>query len=111
MTTSINRRLLFTGQAKKELHKLPPEIRVRFMKSFHLFRSGDELTIKLFKKLSGNELYEFRVKGLGGIYRGLCYQKRSELIVGRIFHKKTDKTPLREIDTAIKRIKIFLDDY
>jgi len=53
-------------------------------------------------------LYEFRVIGKSGIYRGLAGEIKKDLLVVLFFHKKTQKTPSKEIRTALTRLNYFL---
>ena len=57
-----------------------------------------------FKHLEGSEgLYEIRVQSRGDIYRIFCFFDRDNLvIVGHGFQKKTQKTPIKEIERAEK---------
>ncbi len=53
----------------------------------------------------GNGLFEIRAKGKEGIGRALfCTVKGRKIIVLHAFIKKTEKTPLRELETARKRL-------
>ncbi len=57
-------------------------------------------------KAMGNGLFELRLKGMEGIARVFyCTVVGSAIVMLHSFIKKTDKTPAREIDTAIKRMK------
>ena len=54
----------------------------------------------------GNGLFEIRAKGMEGIGRSLyCTIKGQEIIILNSFIKKTQKTPKKELDLAIKRMK------
>lgn len=49
-------------------------------------------------------LWEMRLKGASGIARALYVTRRPQrVVVVRVFVKKTEKTPRREIDLALKR--------
>lgn len=49
-------------------------------------------------------LWEIRIKGRDGIARALYVTARSQrVVVVRVFVKKTQKTPRREIELALKR--------
>lgn len=54
----------------------------------------------------GNGLFEIRLKGQDGIARVFyCMQQQQEIVVLHSFIKKTQKTPKRELDLAIHRLK------
>ena len=57
------------------------------------------------KHLRGS-LWEMRMKGRDGISRALYVTAvRRRVVVVRVFIKKTQKTPSREIDVALKRAR------
>ena len=54
----------------------------------------------------GSGLYEIRARGREGIGRSLyCTVKGKEIIILCSFIKKSQKTPKKKIDLAIKRMK------
>ena len=51
-------------------------------------------------------LWEMRIKGKDGIFRAIYVAARGRrVVVVRVFVKKTEKTPRREIDLALERAK------
>lgn len=59
------------------------------------------VSTRFFKKLSGTELYEFRIRWESSIYRLLCFIDRdSKVVITHGFVKKARKTPQREIQRA-----------
>ncbi len=59
--------------------------------------------IQYFKKLSGQELWEARVSHAGHGYRFLgVWEKGALIILTHGFSKKTQKTPVQEINKAKK---------
>jgi phage-related protein len=69
---------------------------------FKLVETQHMVPTQYFKKLSGRDLWECRV-GLGGrIYRFMGFWETGALIVlTHGFQKKTQKTPLQEINKAL----------
>ena len=58
-----------------------------------------------------NGLYEIRVQVASNIYRIFCFFDRGQLIVlANGFQKKTQKTPKKEIEMALKIKKEYEDD-
>ena len=54
----------------------------------------------------GGQLWEIRLKGKAGIARALYVTaKEQRVVILRVFIKKTEKTPTREIDLAVQRSK------
>jgi Phage-related protein len=57
-------------------------------------------------KAMKNGLFELRLKGAEGIARVFfCTQVGRRIVVLHSFVKKTNRTPPRELDTAIRRMK------
>ena len=55
-------------------------------------------------------LWEMRMKAKDGISRALYVTVRGKrVVVIRVFTKKTEKTPRREIDLALQRARMVLD--
>ena len=53
-----------------------------------------------------NGLFELRLKGAEGIARVFyCTQMRRRIVMLHSFVKKTNRTPARELDTAMSRLK------
>lgn len=88
------------------LDGLSVEARVEVLRVVKLLKElGIELEMPYVKPLQ-NKLYELRAKDRDGIYRALYFAasgRRFVLLHG--FVKKTQKTPQKEIDLAIKRMK------
>lgn len=74
-----------------------------------LIEYHDHIPERYLKQLSGTKgLYEIRIQVEGNSYRILCFFDKGLLIVlGNAFQKKTNKTPLSEIEKG-KRI---MEDY
>ena len=91
----------------KELEALPSDMQARFVRistliAEHGLRNVGEPYVK---HLQGS-LWEIRMKGRDGISRALYVTaKPQRVVVVRVFIKKTQKTPRREIDLALKRAR------
>lgn len=90
-----------------EIEALPPDIRARLRK----YREGIEafgpaaLPPK-HSKYMGDSLWELRLVGRDGIARVFYVTAQAErVILLRAFVKKTQKTPQREIDLALLRMR------
>ena len=67
-----------------------------------LLKTQDKLPAKYVKFLQDG-LYELRIEWQGNIYRiFFCYDEGRIVILFNGFQKKTQKTPDREIDKALK---------
>jgi phage-related protein len=90
-----------------ELEQLPADMRARFT---HISRLIEEFGLERVrephvKHLRG-PLWEMRMKGRAGISRAIYLTAIGQrVVVVRVFSKKTQATPSREIELALKRAK------
>ena len=91
----------------EELAALPADIRARFVRIAELIESvGLERVHEPHVKYLEGPLWEMRMKGRDGIARALyvtAHERR--VVVVRVFVKKTQKTPRREFELALKRAR------
>jgi phage-related protein len=90
-----------------ELDELPADMRARFISISRLIGEfGLERVREPHVKHLRGPLWEMRIKGKDGISRALYVTAVGErVVVVRVFVKKTQKTPNREIELALKRAK------
>ena len=90
-----------------ELDALPADMRARFMRIALLIESvGLEQVREPHVKHLQGPLWEMRMIGKDGISRALYVSaKGKRVVVVRVFVKKTQKTPRREIELALRRAK------
>ncbi|MBM3242373.1 type II toxin-antitoxin system RelE/ParE family toxin [Candidatus Poribacteria bacterium] len=90
-----------------EFKALPKEMQANYLHVIGMIeRNGPQAVGMPFIKPLGNKLWEIRFKGKSGIARAIYVTtKRKRLVVVHIFIKKTQKTPKRAIDLALKRVK------
>lgn len=94
-------------EAEKEIASLADDIQARFLHVSELLEElgPQRVNEPHVKKLRG-KLWEMRMKGKDGIARAIYFAATGRrLVVVRVFVKKTQKTPNREIDLAIERMK------
>jgi phage-related protein len=86
--------------------KWPKKMRAKFLRILDLIElNGPQLGEPITKAL-GRGLFEIRVKAQEGIGRVFyCYMVKHEIIVLHSFIKKTQKTPKKELELAIERMK------
>lgn len=97
---------LLSDVVESELHELPDDMQARFLRIVDLLesRGPDRVGEPHVKHLDG-KLWEMRMTGRGGISRAIYMAVTGRrLLVARIFLKKTQKTPAREIETARRRL-------
>jgi phage-related protein len=87
------------------LEALPADMRARFRRIVELIQGyGLERVHEPHVEHLEGPLWEMRMKGRDGISRAIYLTaSRRRVVVIRVFVKKTQKTPRREIDLALKR--------
>jgi phage-related protein len=90
-----------------ELEKLPADMLARFRYIAQLIEEfGLERVREPHVKHVRGSLWEMRLRGKDGISRALYVTaSRRRIVVVRVFVKKTETTPNREIELALKRAK------
>ena len=95
------------ARVRDELEALPADMRARFRRIVELIQGYglEQMREPHVKHLEG-PLWEMRMKGKDGISRAIYVAARGRrVVVVRLFVKKTEKTPRREIDLALERAK------
>ena len=102
---------LLDDRVREELEELPLDMKARFRRIVELIQGHglERVHEPHIKHLQGS-LWEMRMKGKDGISRAVYITaKGKRVIVVRIFIKKTQKTPRREIDIALERSREVID--
>lgn len=95
----------------QEIETLPTEMKARFVRISELIatRGLERVGSPHIRHLTG-PLWEMRMTGRDGISHALYVAVRDKrVVVVRVFIKKTQKTPRREIDRALQRAKEILE--
>jgi phage-related protein len=94
-------------RVRDELEALPADMRARFRRVVELIqRHGLERMREPHVKHLEGSLWEMRMKGRDGISRAIYVTASGRrVVVVRVFIKKTEKTPRREMDLALERAK------
>lgn len=89
------------------LSALPKDIRGRFERIVMMIEShGIERMREPYVKHLEGPVWEMRMKGRDGIARAAYVTATGRrVVVVHVFSKKTQKTPRREIETALRRAK------
>lgn len=93
--------------AVPELEALPPDMQAKFQHLVALIESKglERLREPYVKPLEG-KLWELRMSGRDGISRAIYVTASGRrVVVVRVFIKKTEKTPRRELEIARQRAK------
>ena len=90
-----------------EVEALPEDMRARLTRIAKLIEEkGLERVGEPHVKHLEGRLWEIRLKGRSGISRALYVTAVGKrVVIVRVFVKKTDKTPRREIEIALSRAK------
>jgi len=105
--------VIFDINARKEIQSFPKEIKMELGKLLLILQSGENITMPLSRPMPSiqNGVFELRIKDETGNYRVFYYIKlKDKILVFHAFMKKTQKTPNKEIDTAILRLKKMLSE-
>ena len=105
--------VVFYEPARKEILSWPTEIKKDLGSILTKLQKGEsvgEPDTKLMKSVAAG-CFEIRLKGADGIYRAF-YILKTELgiLVFHGFKKKTQKTPVKEIDTGKTRLSALLKE-
>lgn len=95
----------------RELDSLPADMRAHFVRTSELIESVglDKVGAPYLRHLTG-PLWEMRIRGRDGISRALYVTVRNRrVVVVRVFIKKTQRTPRREIELALRRAREVLE--
>ena len=93
------------GEAQAELDAMPLDIRASFERIVELVQAfGLERVREPYVKHIEGPIWEMRLRGRSGIARALYVTASGRrVVVLRVFAKKTQKTPQREIELARRR--------
>ncbi|MFC6268572.1 type II toxin-antitoxin system RelE/ParE family toxin [Frigoriflavimonas asaccharolytica] len=85
-------------------NSLDGKVKAKFQYVLDLIRQIEKVPEKFLKNFSGVDgLYEIRIEYQSNIYRIFCcFDKGNLVILFNAFQKKSQKTPKKEIDKAIK---------
>ncbi len=96
-----------TEDVEDELRALPRDMQARFLRIVSVIESrGLEQVHEPYVKHLQGKLWEMRLTGRDGISRALYVAASGQrVVVVRVFIKKTQQTPPREIRLALERAK------
>jgi phage-related protein len=99
--------IFLNAEVRAELDELPRDIRASFERIVRLIElAGLERVHEPYIKHLEGPLWEMRMKGKDGIARAAYVTAIGRrVVIVSVFRKKTQKTPRREIELALKRAK------
>ncbi len=98
---------LLDDRVRKELEELPVDMRAKFTRMVNLIETFGLARLRdpQVKHLEG-ALWEMRMTGRDGISRAIYVTaSKRRVVVIRVFVKKTQATPRREIEIALQRAR------
>ena len=101
----MKRNILFYGSTILEfLEELDDETKDKIEWTIEMIRQLPVIPVKYFKQLEGTKgLYEIRADTAGNAYRLFCsFDQNNQIVLVSGFSKKSQKTPARFIQTALK---------
>jgi phage-related protein len=104
---------LFHPKAREAIRTFPEEVRREIGKAIFDLQKGHTIGMPLSRPLPTVALgvEELRIRDRSGIYRTFYFTKSSRgILIFHAFVKKTQKTPLQEIDLGRKRLKEMLNE-
>jgi phage-related protein len=98
---------LLNETVEKGLTSLPEDMQARYLRISDLLEThGPQVVGMPHVRPLRNKLWEMRLKGKDGIARAIYFAASGRrLIVVRIFQKKSERTPNKELSIAEKRMK------
>ncbi len=104
----VGKTVCIDKRAEKELKKFPRCVQLRFQALLEILEEDGMLEEPFGKKLSGQpNLFEMRVKYQGQWRALYAYLQENQIIILSAFSKKTQKTPIAEIEKAKERKKYY----
>ena len=93
---------------KQFINSLDTKVRAKILKIFYYIEcSGIESVLPYVKKLKGTTLWEIRVLGKTNVRIFYILVENNIVLILHGFIKKTQKTPRKEISTALNRLNIW----
>ncbi len=101
----MTRKIIFHGEYFIDFYKqLDANVKSKIQYVFELIKQVEKVPLKFLSPMTGYDgLFEIRVKYQSNIYRIFCCFDKGELIVlFNGFQKKSQKTPKKEIEKAMR---------
>ena len=100
----MKKNIFVDKNAEKELRGFDEEVQLEFEAYFKILELEGKLDFPQAKKIT-KDLFEIRIK-LKGEYRGFyVYIGKLDIVVLHFFRKKTQKTPIKDLELAQRRLK------
>ena len=102
----MKKNIFLDKNAEKELRDFSEEVQLEFEAYIKILGLEGKLDFPHAKKIS-RDLFEIRIK-VQGEYRSLyAYIGKLDIVILHFFRKKTQKTPIKDLDLAQRRLKLY----
>lgn len=102
----MKKNIFLDKHAEKELREFGEEIQLEFEAYFQILGLEGKLDFPHAKKISRG-LFEIRIKVQGEYRCFYAYIGKLNIIILHFFRKKTQKTPIKSLELAQRRFKLY----
>jgi phage-related protein len=104
MDNKVREVISYRGHFEKFLKAQTPKVQDKVFKIIEIIETYEQVPTTYLKSIKGTDgLYEARIKLGSNIWRVFCFFDKGKLVILlNGFTKKTQKTPKKEIDRALK---------
>lgn len=107
----MKKTILIDRRAAKEIKRFIRPVQLKFQAMFEVLEQDGKLEEPFGKKLSGyTNLFEVRVKYQGQWRAIYAYLKKENIVILSAFGKKTQKTPITELEKAKTRVADYKEE-
>lgn len=94
------------------LKEQPRKVQDKIFKIIEIIETYERVPVQYLKAITDtNGLYEARIKLASNIWRVFCFFDKGKLVILlNGFQKKTQKTPKKEIDKALKLMNLYYEE-
>ena len=102
----MKKNIFLDKNAEKELREFEEEVQLEFEAYLKILGLEGKLDFPHAKKIA-RDLFEIRIK-VQGEYRSLyAYIGKLDIVILHFFRKKTQKTPIKNLELAQRRLKLY----
>lgn len=91
------------------IKKLQPQAKAKIVHTVNLLREFGNRLMMPHSKALGSGLYELRIRGKDELRIFYCFTSQKTIYLLHAFKKQTRQTPLKELETALSRVKDLTD--
>jgi phage-related protein len=100
----MSKKIFLDKNAERELREFDEEVQLEFEAYFKILELEGKLDFPQARKVT-KDIFEIRIK-FKGEYRGFyAYIGKLEVVILHFFRKKTQKTPIKDLELAQRRLK------